>query len=240
MNTARTFLAVMALAVFMPSCAHAQRTLIAGSSHWGRFFNLVDTPNQTMSVWIRMPATNVASTFIVATRGPVADNHYRALGYGVGFFYVSSRAGVSGYNSQSNALPLPNTWIHVAGVFAGAASRTVYVNGVAAATETTSVTPTSVDEVNWGRLTTSAGNYYCSADMVEPAVWSTNLTSIEIVQLAAGGSFASRAHPAKIRPDKLVWLPDLTIPGAAVPGVGGVTGISNSPALLTVLPPAFR
>jgi hypothetical protein len=200
-----------------PACAHAQRTLVTASSHWGRFFNLVDTPNQTMSVWIRMPATNVASTFIVATRGPVADNHYRAMGYGVGFFYVSSRAGVSGYNSQSNALPLPNTWIHVAGVFNGAASRTVYVNGVAAATETTSVTPTSVDEVNWGRLTTSSGSYYCSADMVEPAVWSTNLTSSEIVQLAAGGSFASRAHPAKFARTNWSGCPTSRFPAPRCP-----------------------
>jgi hypothetical protein len=239
MNTIGRILMVLALAVVAPAGAHAQRTMVAGSFHWG---SRVYTPAsvETYAVWIRMPATNVASVFINTTRGPVADNHYRVMGYGVGYFYASERAGISGYNSQSNALPLANTWIHVCAIWKGPTNRTVWVNGVSAAAETTSVSPTSIDEVHLGRLTTSSGNYYCSADLAEPAIWHAELTASEIGQLAAGGAFARRAHPSRIRPDKLVWLPDLTIPGAAVPGVGGVTGISNSPALLTAIPPAFR
>lgn len=239
MNPIMHLLAVVAVVAGISIDAQAQRTLVAGSSHWGM---RVYTPSavETYAAWIRMPATNVSSTFINTTRGPVADNHYRVMGYGVGFFYASERAGVTGYNSQSNALPLANTWIHVAAIFRGNTNRIVWVNGVAAATETTTVTPTSIDEVHLGRLTTSSGNYYCSADVAEAAIWHAELTSSEIGQLAAGGAFPRRAHPSKIRPDKLVWLPDLSIPGAAVPGVGGVTGISNSPALLTALPASFR
>lgn len=239
MNVLRLILVLLAVVVGISSDAHAQRTLVAGSSQWGM---RVYTPAsvETYAVWIRMPATNVNSPFISTTRGPVADNHYRVLGYGVGFFYASIRAGVSGYNSQSNGLPLPNTWIHVAAIFDGTTNRTVWVNGVAAAAETTTVAPTSIDEVHLGRNTTSSGSTYCSADLAEPAIWHERLTAAEIGQLAAGGSFARRAHPSKVRPDKLVWLPDLSIPGAAVPGVGGTTGISNSPAMLTAIPPSFR
>lgn len=239
MNLLARILVLLAVVGGISLDALAQRTLVAGSSQWGM---RVYTPAsvETCAVWIRMPATNVSSVFINTTRGPVADNHYRVMGYGVGYFYASERAGVTGYNSQSNALPLANTWIHVAAIFRGNTNRTVWVNGVSATAETTTVTPTSIDEVHLGRLTTSSGNYYCSADIAEPAIWHAELTSTEIGQLAAGGAFARRAHPSQIRPDKLVWLPDLSIPGAAVPGVGGVTGISNSPALLTAIPPAFR
>lgn len=239
MNLTVRILAVLASALVGGLDASAQRTMVAGSSHWGmRTYSPASV--ETYAVWIRMPATNVASVFLNTTRGPVADNHYRVMGYGVGYFYASERAGVTGYNSQSNALPLANTWIHVAAIFRGNTNRTVWVNGVSATAETTTVTPTSIDEVHLGRLTTSSGNYYCSSDIAEPAIWNTDLSAAELGQLAAGGAFARRAHPSKIRPDKLVWLPDLSIPGAAVPGVGGVTGISNSPALLTAIPPAFR
>jgi hypothetical protein len=239
MNLTLRVLAILAVAVGASVDASAQRTLVAGSSQWGMKV-YAPASVETYAVWIRMPATNVASVLINTTRGPVADNNYRVMGYNPGYFYASIRAGGSGYNSQSNALPLANTWIHVAAIFRGNTNRTVWVNGVSATAETTTVTPTSIDEVHLGRLTTSSGNYYCSADLAEPAIWHAELTSSELGQLAAGGAFARRVHPSKIRPDKLVWLPDLTIPGAEVPGIGGVTGISNSPAQLNVLPATFK
>ena len=219
----------------------AQRTFVTASSHWGtNSYTPASGGMETFAVWVRMPATNVSSTFLNVTRGAIADNHYRVLGYGVGYFYASIRAGISGYNSQSNFLPTLNAWYHVAVVWRGTTNRTIYINGNAGTIESTTVNPTSIDEVHLGRLTTSSGNYYCSADLVEPAIWHTELSLTELGQLAGSGSFNKRAHPSKIRPDKLVWLPDLTIPGAAVPGIGGITGISNSPAQLNVLPATFK
>lgn len=239
MNLTVRILAVLASALVGGLDASAQRTMVSGSSHWGQRA-YTDGDMQTYAAWIRMPATNAVSIFLTTTRGVVVDNHYRTLGYNPGYFYASIRAGGSGYNSQSNGLPAANTWIHVAAIFKGTTNRTVWVNGVSAAAETTTVAPTSIDEVHLARLKTGTGDYFCSADIAEPAIWNTDLSAAELGQLAAGGAFARRAHPSKIRPDKLVWLPDLSIPGAAVPGVGGVTGISNAPALLTALPPAFR
>lgn len=236
----RTILLGLVVGLFSLSVV-AQRTFVAASSHWGMApYTPASGGMETFALWVRMPATNVTSVLLNATRGPVADNHYRAVGYGVGYFYASIRAGVSGYNSQSNFLPVLNTWYHIAAVWRGTTNRTIYVNGVAGTIEATTVNPTAIDEMHIGRLTTSAGNYYCSADIAEPAIWHAELTPSELSQLAAGGAFARRAHPSKIRPDKLVWLPDLTIPGAAVPGIGGITGISNSPARLNVLPATFK
>lgn len=220
--------------------AYAQRTLVAGSSQWGgKSYTAAAT--ETYSVWVRFQNTNQSGTFVITTRGAVPDNHYRLLACGAGIYYISERAGGgAAYNSTTNPTPILNTWVHVAATLEGGTNRTVWVNGNAATSNSTTAVPTSLDEVWFGRIQTSSGTYYASGDMAEPAVWNAKLTSEEIRQLAAGGSFASRAHPSKIRPDKLVWLPDLTIPGSAVPGIGGVTGISNAPAQLNVLPAVFK
>ncbi len=241
MSTPLRILFVMVLVAWLtPACAHAQRTLLATSSHWASKL-YTSAATETYSVWVRFQNTNQSGTFLLTTRGAVADNHYRQIACGAGIYYISERAGGgTAYNSTTNPTPILNTWVHVAATLVGNTNRTIWVNGNAAASETSTVTPTLLDEVWFGRIQTSSGSYYTSGDIAEPAVWHVQLTAGEIGQLAAGGAFARRAHPTKIRPDKLVWLPDLTIPGAAVPGVNGVTGISNSPALLTAIPPAFR
>lgn len=238
MNLITHLLAVLAVVAGISIDARAQRTLVSSSSQYG-FRTYTPASVETYSIWVNMPQTNVLSALISTTRGLDGALHYRALGYEVGYFYATERNGGAGYNSQSNGLPKPSTWIHLVAVFKGNTNRTLWVNGVAAAPETTTVTPTSIDEVYLGRFFI-VSDRFCSASIVEPAIWHAELTDAEIGQLAAGGQFARRAHPSKIRPDKLVWLPDLSIPGAAVPGIGGVTGISNSPAQLNVLPAPFK
>lgn len=217
--------------------ANAQRGFVAASSQYAQR-SYTPSSVETYSAWIK--PTSAGGTIVATTRGAVSDNHYRLMAANLTIAYVSERAGVSSYESTTNITRATNTWFHVCGVFRGNTYRRIYVDGVPATSNTTSVTPTSIDEVWLGRIQTSSGNYYAGTDVAEVAIWNVELSDAEISQLAAGGQFARRPHPSKIRPDKLVWLPDLSIPGAAVPGVGGVTGISNSPALLTALPPAFR
>ena len=235
MNVIMRILAVLAFLVGALEVS-AQRTLVSASS---QFAKRTYTPAsvETYSAWVR--PTSAGGAIIATTRGAVADNHYRLMAATLTTAYVSERAGVS-YESTTNITRATNTWFHVAGVFRGNTYRRIYVDGVPATANTTSVTPTSIDEVWLGRIQTSSGNYYASTDVAEVAIWHAELTDAEIGQLAAGGQFTRRAHPSKIRPDKLVWLPDLSIPGAAVPGIGGVTGISNSPAQLNVLPATFK
>lgn len=220
--------------------ALAQRAFVATSTNWAQTFGFADTPNQTMACWVRMPAGNAGGSVVVVTRGLVADNHYRQIGFSTNLAVAESRAGASPSSSQTNGIFQPGIWYHVAGVFNGNSSRTVYVNGNASAESTTAVAATSIDEVFLCRVTTAVSSYFTWADVVEPAIWATNLTSAEISHLAAGGDFTKRPHPSRMRPNLLSFLPELTIQGAAVPGVRGVTGISNSPALLTVLPAPFR
>lgn len=216
--------------------ACAQRALVAGSSQWG---GKAYTPaaTETYSAWIR--PTSAGGNIIATTRGAVVDNHYRVLAANLTIAYAMERDGFSS-SSTTNITKTTNVWFHVCAVFRGTSYRRVYVDGVSATANTAAKNATSIDEVWLGRLQTSDGDYYAATDIAEAAIWHAELTDAEISQLAAGGQFARRAHPSKIRPDKLVWLPDLSIPGAAVPGVGGVTGISNSPAQLNVLPAPFK
>lgn len=239
MKMARTMLYFTLAALTFGTEAHAQRTFVAASYQYAQRA-YTDASVQTWSAWIRLPSTNVIHPIICTMRGWDTSNHYRLLFYSPGSFLASERAGGTAASSVSNVLPAINTWIHVAARFTGTNSRTLWVNGNACATETTGVEPTAIDEAYLARARTSISMYYSGASIAEAAIWHDALTDSEIAQLAADGAFSRRTHPSKIRPGRLVWLPDLTIPGAAVPGVGGVTEINNAPALLTVLPPPFK
>lgn len=239
MTTNKLILWVTLVVIAFGAEAKAQRTFVSASAQYTQRA-YTDASVQTWAAWTRLSTTNVLQPIICTMRGWDTSHHYRLIMYNLGVFYATERAGGSPASSISNLVPEINTWIHLAARFNGTANRTLFVNGVACATETTAVIPTDIDEVYLGRVRTLTTQYFGSSTIAEPAIWHVALTDSEVAQLASGGAFARRASPSKIRPDKLVWLPDLTIPGAAVPGVGGVTGISNSPALLTVLPPAFR
>lgn len=237
MNPFLLLIVVWVVAASSSLDANAQRAFVSASSQYAQ---RTYTPSsvETYAAWVRFPSSS-GGTLVATTRGAGMDNHYRLIAAAPSIAYASERAGPS-YESTTNITRATNVWFHVVGIFRNNNYRLVYVDGVPAASNTTSVTPTSIDEAWLGRIQTSSGNYYATADIAEAAIWNVELTAAEVKQLAADGQFARRTHPSKIRPDKIVWLPDLSIPGAAVPGVGGVTGISNSPALLTVLPPAFR
>lgn len=230
---------ILAVAMLIGFACHAQRTFVAASSQWAQGA-WTDSGTQTWSVWLQIAATNATLPAVGTTRGWVGDNHYRLLFYSSGLLLFSERDGGSPRSSISNTLPVINSWMHLGARFIGATNRILWVNGTACAVDTNLVSPTSLDEVYIGRIRTSTSPYHFGGKIAEPAIWNAALTDAEISQLASGGVFTKRTHPYRIRPNDLMWCPDLTIPGAAVPGVGGITQISNSPAYTPVLPAPFK
>lgn len=109
------------------------------------------------------------------------------------------------------------TWYSLVGVFASSTSRTVYLDGVAATTNTTSATPTGTTTFSVGGR---AGVLPFSGSLADVALWNVALSADDINALAAGVS------PLLIRPDALVhYLPlldsgtlDLMAPAATVTG----------------------
>jgi hypothetical protein len=92
------------------------------------------------------------------------------------------------------------TWAHVAGVFTSTTSRTAYINGANAVTDTTLNNPSaaSFNTTNIGcRYEAARANFFGGA-IAEAGVWSVALTAAELLSLAKGVS------PLSIRPQSLV------------------------------------
>lgn len=183
----------------------------------------------TLSAWVY--CTNFTATAVVlgVERAPSGT-------YGRWWIYVdasgalSAQAGVTavGYPTAvtSNKMSL-NTWAHICGVFTNTVSA--YLNGVISTNTPTAVSPPSLTLVNVGRgFQNTAISFPLIGAVDHVAVWNTALTASEIVQLASG-------VPAnKIRPDKLVWLPELSYTGTVLPDTWGSISLtlSNAPKIV--------
>lgn len=81
-----------------------------------------------------------------------------------------------------------NTWHHACGVFSATNSRTAYIDGGSAGTNTTVREPAGCDRVSIGRAGQSTAEDYMSGMIAEAAVWSVALSAADIAQLAHGQS----------------------------------------------------
>ena len=112
------------------------------------------------------------------------------------------RANAASNNAtQSNSTKtawVVNTWHHAAAVFASTTSRTIYLDGVAGTTDTTSIAAATPGETGIGFYNPSTGNAQFMSGLIgEAAVWSASLDQGEITALAAGMS------PRMVRPGAL-------------------------------------
>lgn len=96
-------------------------------------------------------------------------------------------------------------WYHVCGVAASSSSRTLYVDGTSVATNTSSVTPSSINSTLVGAYADplATTQFHFNGSVLWPAIWNVALTDDEVASLAAG------AHPLTIRPESLVFFAPL-------------------------------
>lgn len=126
---------------------------------------------------------------------------------------------------------LANTWTHACGVFTSATSRTAYINGGSAGTDTVSVTPPSIDRMFIGVTRNgSAFTNYTAGQIAEVGIWNVALTTAEIASLAKAVS------PALIRPASLVFYAPLVreftdLRGARVFTNNGTATVSAHPRI---------
>jgi hypothetical protein len=128
--------------------------------------------------------------FVIEARGDVAQDPIRARTFSVAVGNNASTS-PSGFH--------PQKWAHGGGAYAAANSRIAYLNGVAGAAQTTSMTPLLVTQTNIGCTRGSSANtlfYYGS--IAEFAIWSVALSAGEMAFLASG------ACPLLVRPASLV------------------------------------
>ena len=151
----------------------------------------------TMACWFKV--NGVAAAYMLMTEGSSTDNNpnhlLRVRGDVAGDpLEVSSRNdAASATGTCQTGTVTAGTWFHAAGVWSATNSRVAYLNGSAGTTDTTSVTPVTVDRTSIGALERLSPTGYLDGVVAEAAIWSVALTTDEIVALAAG------ANPRRIR-----------------------------------------
>lgn len=133
-----------------------------------------------------------------------------------------------------------NTWTHAAGTFAVAsASRTAYLNGGNAVTDSTSASNITLTSTSIGEIRRSTPAYPFNGSLAECGIWNIILSANDIAALGAGMS------PLLVRPDALVgywplwgndspepdWNPNGSMHSMTLSG-GPTAGTSNPPIVM--------
>ena len=201
----------------------------SASSHYLQSAATVTALPLTLACWFQSTTTAVAGTLmavginsgsfqratLIASDG--ATGVVRALSAGGGSVLVST---TTTYTA--------NTWAHACAVFTTTTSRTVYLNGGGAQTNTDSdIFTGSFDYSMIGaRIVTSPGSFI-NGLVAEAGIWSAALTAAEVAELAAGGK------PSGIRPASLVayWpLRENGITENTLVGSAAMDGTGHAPA----------
>lgn len=166
-----------------------------------------------------------------------SDDDYHELLVRPSPFQVSMRSasGSTGNAAQSANFPA-NTWTHMGGWVASAASRAAYVNGANKVTDTGSRTPVGLDRTAMGvRDNVSNDTPWPSAGHLGPtAVWNVALSDNDMAALGAG------LDPLLVHPESLILCNYLDAPGG--PDLVSATPFSMIGTLTqsTIGPPMFR
>jgi len=159
----------------------------------------------TLSAWVY--AVNVTGTNrifgLTYGSGAATGQDGWLIGYAATTGYPHAVIGDGTNSNQSNHTTGVTTsaWNHVLGLFTSTTSRTVYLNGVAAAAQTTSRTPSTPDRIAVGvqiRQDDSIASWGPAIYVADAAIWNVALTDAEILQLSLGYS------PLFVRPASLV------------------------------------
>lgn len=170
----------------------------ASSQSMERLTGIVLGEPLTVSAWVKETTQVVGVIFWLGDKDVTNERYQLYLGAGSGnkLSCFAQDAGASG-ESVTTAASTAGVWAHCAGVWASETSRTAYLNGVAATTNTTAVSVSGIDAVALGYNKGSAAAYL-NAAVAEVGVWNVALTADEIAALSKGVS------PLLIRPTSLI------------------------------------
>jgi hypothetical protein len=119
-------------------------------------------------------------------------------------------------------------FVHVAAVFASPTSRIAYRNGVAGATNATSITPTSLSPGSSVIGNSTGKDNRVNGTVAWVGIWAAALLQPEIAALSQG------CHPRRIRPASLVAALNLTGGLSPEPDMVNATGWTVTGALTEI------
>lgn len=155
----------------------------------------------TMACWFRASDTTADMTLISIARSNANQDLFQLAAWGTA---TSDRLVANARQVGSNGICTgatsysANTWTHACAVFSANNSREIFFNGSSDGTDTTSVTPASLNRTSIGRLGRLTPAGYMSGLIAEVGIWSVALSAEEIAALAKG------VVPRKVRPQSLL------------------------------------
>lgn len=115
--------------------------------------------------------------------------------------------GVTGCSETTANYGAENTWHHTVGVYSAHNNRTAFLDGVAATSNTTALSPANVDNARVGVLSRNHVDLvYFSGRIFLPCVWNVALSATEIAALANRQRFTP---PWEVRPESIVSMPNM-------------------------------
>jgi hypothetical protein len=174
-----------------------------GSSEYLRYSGAVLSSYPiTMAGWGYTDDAAVNGT-ILALAFSAGDLPYKCILFNGGFAgdpvgaFDRDNAGTSGFARTTTGFST-NTWHHAAGVFTNVSSRSAYIDGGSKATNTTTLSTSSLTRTSIGTLWRPSTVNYFSGRIAEVGIWNVALDDDEIAALAAG------LCPLLVRPNSLV------------------------------------
>lgn len=147
----------------------------------------------TIACWFRantVPLASFQCLFQINNNAGSASSAYRLIipSNTTALRAAQATTGTIVNADSSSGVLSSNVWAHGAGVFSSTTSRTVYVNGSAGSTNTTSLAAPTVTTMNLGAVVTntSTAGTFLAGRLAEVGVWSAALTAGEIASLSRG------------------------------------------------------
>ena len=143
----------------------------------------------TLSGWIKTSNLTANPTMISIVDKDANDEMFGigiagdASGDPARIFCYSTASGFEATDSSTGITA--GVWHHVAGVFTNSTSRTIYIDGGSATTDTVSCTPAGLDRTTIGALRRSSDTGYIDGSITDVTIWDTALSAAEISLLAS-------------------------------------------------------
>lgn len=202
-----------------------------GSSGWlGLSFSPIGSLPFTMSAWFKPDSNTVDGVAVCLANSTGSERYSMRVNGSVAGDPIGAES-----RSAANAASTANTstgystgaWQHAAAVYASDSSRTAYLNGAGAVTDTTTIAFSTINRLAIGaRLATNVAGTFLDGGIADVALWNVALSADEIAALAKGIS------PLLIRPAALAFYAPLVrqlinLKGAAALSLTGTGAVAD-------------
>ena len=160
----------------------------------------VTAPPFTLACWLKLSATGTNDALIAIGQSGSADHYHRIYLNTTGALLCTTRDTTSSNSTTAGTVADTTTWHLAVGVWAATNSRTAYLDGVAATTNTGPRAITTPAAMRVGESMSLADDF--AGRIAHMAAWNVALTQGNIDSLYAG------ALPTSVQSGNLVWYVD--------------------------------